>query len=308
MGGWLQTVPKAELHVHLEGSLRPGTVCELAPALKENEVAARYRHADFAGFIDSFKWAVGHLKEPAHFALATRRLLEELAAQRVTYAEITLSVGVILRRKQDAAAIYDAVVAAAARSPVAVRWIVDAVRQWGAGPAMEVARFAAERSGDRIAGFGIGGDEKAGPVEWFRDVFAFARENGLALVPHAGETAGAESVWGAVRLGARRIGHGIRAVDDPALMAYLRDRDIPLEVCISSNVATAAVTRLADHPVRRLYEAGVPLVLNSDDPAMFATTLTREYEIAAAHFGFSEDELRGLVDNSFRYAIVLNRP
>ncbi|MBL8295982.1 MAG: adenosine deaminase [Bryobacterales bacterium] len=308
MGGWLETVPKAELHVHLEGSLRPATLCELVPGLTEEDVTARYRHADFAGFIDSFKWVVGHLKEPGHFALAARRLLEELAAQRVTYAEITLSVGVMLLRKQDAAAIYDAVVGEAARSKVDVRWVVDAVRQWGAEAAMEVARFAAERSTDRIVGFGIGGDEAGGPVEWFRDVFAFARENGLALVPHAGETVGAESVWGAVKLGARRIGHGIRAVDDPTLMHYLRDHDIPLEVCISSNVATGAVAGLADHPVRRLYEAGVPIVLNSDDPAMFNTTLTREYEIAASHFGFSEDELRGLVDNSFRYARVLNRP
>jgi aminodeoxyfutalosine deaminase len=308
MGGWLDTVPKAELHVHLEGSLRPATLRELAPGLTEEEVARRYRHNDFAGFIDSFKWAVGHLKEPGHFALAMRRLLEELAGQRVSYAEVTLSVGVMLLRKQDAAAIYDAVAGEAARSAVEVRWVVDAVRQWGAEAAMEVARFAAERAGDGIVGFGIGGDEAGGPVEWFRDVFAFARENWLALVPHAGETVGAESVWGAVKLGARRIGHGIRAVDNPSLMAYLRDHDIPLEVCISSNVATGAVAGFADHPVRRLYEAGVPMVLNSDDPAMFNTTLTREYEIAASHFGFSEEELRRLVENSFRYAIVHNRP
>lgn len=308
MGGWLAALPKAELHVHLEGSLRPATLCELSPDLTPDAVAERYRYTGFAGFIDSFKWAVGYLKEPAHFALAARRLLEELAAQGVTYAEVTLSVGVMLLRQQDAAAIYDAVVAEAARSPVDVWWVVDAVRQFGADAAMPVARFAADRAGDRVVGFGIGGDEAGGPVEWFRDVFAFAGRHGLALVPHAGETVGPESVWGAVQLGARRIGHGIRAVDDARLMTHLRDRDIPLEVCISSNVATNAVASLAGHPVRRLYDAGVPIVLNSDDPAMFHTTLTREYEIAAAQFGFSENELRGLVDNSFRYAIVRNRP
>lgn len=308
MGGWLEALPKAELHVHLEGSVRPATLCELSPALTPEEVAARYRFADFAGFIESFKWAVGYLKDPAHFALATRRLLEELAAQAVTYAEITLSAGVMLLRKQDAAAIYEAVTAEAARSPVDVWWVVDAVRQFGPEAAMDVARFAVDRAGDRVVGFGIGGDEAAGPVEWFADVFAFARQHGLALAPHAGETTDAQSVWGAVQLGARRIGHGIRAVNDASLMAYLRDHDIPLEVCISSNVATGAVPSFADHPVRRLYDAGVPIVLNSDDPAMFGTTLTQEYEIAASHFGFSEQELRGLAGNSFRYAIVRDRP
>jgi adenosine deaminase len=153
-----------------------------------------------------------------------------------------------------------------------------------------------------VTGFGIGGDEVLGPCGWFRDVFAFARSSGLALMPHAGETAGPESVWAALQLGAGRIGHGIRAADDPDLMRELRDRDIPLEVCISSNVCTGAVSSLEAHPVRRLFDAGVPITLNTDDPALFRTSLGNEYRIAAETFGFSRAELLGIAQNAFRYS------
>ncbi len=151
-------------------------------------------------------------------------------------------------------------------------------------------------------------NEALGPVEWFFEVFEFARRRDLHLTIHAGETVGPESVWGALRGGAERIGHGIRAAEDPALIAHLREHDIPLEICISSNLATGAVLSLRDHPLRRLYDAGVPIVLNTDDPAMFHTTLTREYELAAREFGFTSQELRELVANSFRYAFRRAEP
>ena len=125
---------------------------------------------------------------------------------------------------------------------------------------------------------------------------------GLHLTAHAGESMGPESVWAALALGAERIGHGIAAVRDPALMRHLRDHDIPLEICITSNLVTGVVERLEDHPVRRLFDAGVPITLNTDDPAMFGCTLTGEYRLAAGQFGFSEAELRGIAENGFRYA------
>ena len=297
-------LPKAELHLHLEGSIEPETLAELEPGLDLATARARYQFADFQGFIQSYIWAIGRLTQPRDYALIARRLLERLERQNVRYAEITLSAGVVLKRGQDFAAVYDAIQAEAEASPVEVRWIPDAVRQWGPEPAREVLRLAIERRDRGVVAFGIGGDEVAGPIEWFGDLMREARDAGLRLTIHAGETAGADSVRKAVQLGAERIGHGIRAADDPSLLEYLRDRDIPLEICISSNVATRAIARLEDHPVRRIYDAGVPIVLGTDDPAMFHTTLEREYELAEHQFGFTDEELCGLVENAFRHAFA----
>ena len=133
-------------------------------------------------------------------------------------------------------------------------------------------------------------------------MFHFARSQGLRLTAHAGESMGPESVWAALRIGAERIGHGIRSIEDPVLVEYLSEHRVPLEVCISSNVATGAVDRLQNHPVRRLFDAGVPIILNTDDPGIFGTTLINEYELAAREFRFSQAELRQLAENSFRYA------
>jgi aminodeoxyfutalosine deaminase len=302
MRAFYEDLPKAELHLHLEGSMDYSVVRELDPGVTREEYESRYECSDFASFLEGFKWAVGLLRAPGDYALVARRLLERLEAENVRYAEITLSAGVVLRREHDFAAVWEAVRREAERSPVEVRWILDAVRQWGVEPAMQVAELAAELRGEGVVAFGIGGKEDEGPVEWFGGVFRFARERGLHVTAHAGETAGPESVWGAVRLGAERIGHGIAAARDPALLAHLRDNGIPLEICISSNLATSAVACLRDHPVRRIYDAGVSIVLNTDDPAVFHTTLAREYELAAREFGFSESELRGVIENGFRYA------
>lgn len=200
--------------------------------------------------------------------------------------------------------IYEAVQREASQSTVAVRWNLDAIRHFGADHAMQVAELAVERASDGVVSIGIGGDEERGPAEWFAEVYRYASKHGLRLTAHAGETAGPESVWAALRIGAERIGHGIRAVDNPALMRHLSDHHIPLEVCISSNVATGAVPSLREHPVRRLFDAGVPIILNTDDPGMFATTLDREYEIAAREFSFSGAELAQIIENGFRYAFV----
>jgi adenosine deaminase len=181
-------------------------------------------------------------------------------------------------------------------------WIFDAIRQLGADHALLVAELAAERVRDGVVGFGIGGDEGRETAQSFAPAFDFAQRRGLHLVPHAGETTSAQSVWDALRLGAERIGHGIRSVDDPVLMRHLRDHDIPLEICLTSNVCTGAVMAMEHHPIRRIFDAGVPITLNSDDPGLFQTTLTREYEIAARQFGFSEPELRAIAENGFRYA------
>ena len=304
MADFLLEIPKAELHLHLEGSVEPETLHELDPATSLEAFRALYSYPDFDAFLRTFG-AIGKLlRTPEDYGLVTRRLLERLAVQNVLYAEIIIAAGVVIWKEQDFAPIFDAICAAAAGSPVVVRWILDAVRQFGVDHTMRVAELAAERVDRGVVALGIGGSEERGPAEWFTDVFAFAKRSGLRLTAHAGESMGPQSVWAALRLGAERIGHGIASVRDPALMRHLRERDIPLEVCITSNLVTGVVKRLEDHPVRQLYDAGVPIVLNTDDPAMFRCTLTGEYELAARHFGFSEPELRGIAENAFRYAFT----
>lgn len=303
-GDSLLEMPKAELHVHLEGSVEPETLHELDPATPVEEFRALYQYADFEAFLKAFGAVGKRLRTPEAYGVATRRLLERLAAQNVRYAEIIVAAGVVLWKAQEFAPIFDAVSAAAVGSPVEVRWILDAVRQFGVEHAMAVARLAAERLDRGVVAFGIGGNEERGPAEWFTEVFAFAKSAGLRLTAHAGESMGPESVWAALRLGAERIGHGIASVRDPALLGHLRERDVPLEISITSNLVTGVVPRLEDHPVRRLFDAGVPIVLNTDDPAMFRCTLVEEYRLAARAFGFSEPELRQIAANGFRYAFA----
>lgn len=301
MADFLLELPKAELHLHLEGSIEPETLHELDSATPIEDYRALYRYADFDAFLKTFGVIGKRLRTPEDYALITRRLLERLASQNVQYAEIILAAGVVLWKGQEFAPIFEAVCDAAKGSAVEVRWIFDAVRQFGVEAARQVAEWAAERTGKGVVAMGIGGSEERGPAEWFTDVYAFARGAGLHLVAHAGESMGPESIWAALELGSERIGHGIAAVRDDALLRHLRARDIPLEISITSNLVTGVVARLEDHPVRRLYDAGVPIVLNTDDPAMFGCTLTDEYRLAAKAFGFSEAELRGIAANAFKY-------
>jgi aminodeoxyfutalosine deaminase len=302
MDDFLRDLPKAELHIHLEGSVEPETLYELDPSTSIEEYRALYHYTDFDSFLRAFGAVGKRLRTPEDYGLITRRLLERLEAQNVRYAEIMVAAGVVLWKQQDFAPIFECIHAAARESSVEVRWILDAVRQFGVEPAMQVASLAAERVNQGVVALGIGGSEERGPASWFTDVFAFARNAGLRLHAHAGESMGPESIWDALALGAERIGHGIAAVDDPALMRHLRDREIPLEICITSNLVTGVVKRIEDHPLRRLFDAGVPIVLNSDDPAMFRCSLTGEYRLAAEQFGFTEGELRQLAENAFRYA------
>lgn len=295
------TLEKAELHLHLEGSIEPETLLELSPDSTIEELRARYEYDDFQCFLQAYKWVTGLLRTPDDYALITRRLLQKLAAQNVRYVELNLSAGVILWRSQSLPHIYEAVRMASKESEIEVNWIFDAVRQFGSGAAMRVAEFAAERVRDGVVAFGIGGDEARVAALEFSGVFEFAKRAGLHLAPHAGETSNAQNVWDVVRLGAERIGHGIRSIEDPSLLRHLRDNDIPLEISITSNLATGAVASLDAHPVRRLFDAGVPIILNSDDPAMFHTTLTDEYRLAVSHFGFSMAEIGELARNGFRY-------
>ena len=293
---------RAELHVHLEGTVDAETLRELDPSLSAQEIEGALYCSDFEGFIRSYIWVNRKLRGPADYALIARRLFEKLAAQGVCYAEVTVSAGVILWKKQELGAVFEALAGEAERSPIPIRWILDATRQWGAEAAKPVFDFAAEHIGDGVVAIGLGGFEEQGPALWFADLYREARDRGLRLTCHAGETTGPQAVWDALTIGAERIGHGIRAVEDARLMEEFRRRDVPLEVCITSNVRTGAVTSLEAHPVRRLFDAGVPIILNTDDPVLFDCTLRGEYELAERVFGFTEEELARVAANSLRYA------
>jgi len=315
----LDALPKAELHLHLEGSIRPQTAVELAERHGEKitieDVAARYKYSNFTGFIESFKWVTSYLRDPEDYALITRKLLDDLVRQNVVYAEITISAGVMLRRMQNVEANFTAIREAAEGvlyRKIRTNWIFDATRQFGPEAATEVARAAAKLHRSGIVAFGMGGDELAFPAVNFRPAFDLARNEGLRIACHAGEVGGPESVRDAVDLlGAERIGHGIAVMHDSALAKSLGLRHVVLENCPSSNVATGALAKqsgkaeasLADHPLKQLLDAGSLVTLSTDDPAMFHTDLLTEYSHAAS-LGLSNEQLLQLAEQSFSAAFL----
>ncbi|MDP9053985.1 MAG: adenosine deaminase [Acidobacteriota bacterium] len=295
----------SELHLHLEGTVDRQTVMLLDPGVSREAVDAAWSFTDFAGFIECFKFVARRLRGPRDYGLITTRMMENLARQGITYAEVTLAAGVVLWRGFDFRSVWRAIREAQKEAErqwgVEVWWNLDAIRQMGPDHVMAVARLAADYAGDGALSFGIGGDEVAGPAIAFRDAYRYAKDAGLRLTAHAGETAGPESVRAALEIGAERIGHGIRAADDSDLLRRLREENIPLEVCITSNVKTGAVASLPAHPIRKLFDAGVPITLNTDDPGLFECDLAGEFAVAQRIFGFSDPELVALAKAADRF-------
>src|ERR1700733_14067027 len=263
---FLRTLPKAELHLHLEGSIEPSTLLELRqrhnlPGATPTEVAELYHYKDFAGFLSAFKDVTGHLRTPEDYELIPYRLMERLKAQNILHAEVIVSVGVCLWRNQDFPAIFEGLERGRQRGAkdfgISLLWIFDAVRQVGADKAQSVLDLAIQFQDRNVIAFGIGGDERTGPAEWFAAVYARGAEHGLHLTAHAGENAGPESIWGALNLKAERIGHGLTAEQDPELIEELATRQVPVEVCITSNLRTGACPALNVHPVRRYFDQGI---------------------------------------------------
>jgi len=309
---FILSLPKAELHLHLEGTIDPASLLELRRQHGREstlaEVESLYQYQDFSGFLIAFKGITEDLQTAADYELITYRLMEKLKAENVLHAEVYVSVGVNLWRKQDFAAIFEGLERGRERGErdfgVSLLWIFDAVRHFGPEKAQSVAELAVRYKGRSVVGFGIGGDEaKAGP-ELFREVYAYAADNGLRLTAHAGESAGPDSVWGALNLRAERVGHGLTAWHDPELMEELSQRQIPVEICISSNLRTGVCSTIAEHPVRRYFDQGIMVTLNSDDPAIFGTTLAGEYQLAQDAFGFTDEHLRELARNSFEASFL----
>jgi adenosine deaminase len=315
----IASLPKAELHLHLEGSIQPATARALTARhgleISEEDVRARYVYRNFTEFLEAFKWVTSYLREPRDYALVAHALGEHLLSQNVVYAEVTLSVGVMLLRKQRAEANFEAILRETelfGSRGLRLNWIFDATRQFGAEAAMQVVAAARNIRSESIVAFGIGGDEMRVETQEFRPVYEKAAETGLHRLMHAGEVGGPAKIREAVELlGAERIGHGIAAIHDPALMDLLAERRIPLEICPASNAKTGALAQqlrrtdapMEDHPLPQLYRHGIPVVLSTDDPAMFHTTLVEEYE-NARRMGLSANELAHLASMSFEHAFL----
>jgi len=309
---FIRSLPKAELHLHLEGAIQPQTLVEVRQRHGQKstlaEAEALYQYKDFLGFLMAFKALTEDLQTPDDYALITYRLMQQLKAENVLHAEVYVSVGVCLWRKQDFEAIFEGLERGRERGEkdfgVSLLWIFDAVRQFGAEPAQKVFELAAKYRERNVVAVGIGGDEQKAPPELFREQYAYAAAQSLRLTAHAGESAGPESIWGALNLGAERIGHALTAGQDPELIDELAQRQIPVEICLTSNLRTSCCAKLSDHPVKRYFDQGLMLTLNSDDPAMFATTLNHEYELAQAEFSFTDEHLRELARNSFEASFL----
>ena len=311
---FIRRLPKAELHLHLEGTITPETLVELsrrhdAAPLSLDDARAIYQYQDFSGFLMAFKTVTERLRTPEDYELIAWRMLERLAAQGVIHAEVYVAVGIVYYwGHTEVEPLFAGLERARTRAErelgISTYWIFDAVRHFGPEAAARVFRKAAEMRADHPSIIGIGGDERRAGADVFRDLYAEAREAGLRLTVHAGESVGPESIWGALNIGAERIGHGLTAIEDPELIEVLAQRQVPVEICITSNVRTGCCHQLIQHPVRSYFDAGLLVTLNSDDPAMFLSDLEDEYTLARNTFGFTDEHLRELAANSIEASFL----
>jgi aminodeoxyfutalosine deaminase len=314
--GWIRGLPKAELHLHLEGTIAPETLVEMsqrndAQPLSLDAGRSLYQYKDFSGFMLAFKAITERLRTPEDYELITYRMMQALHAQGVAHAEVYVSVGVVYywRRIE-----FEPLFAGMERGRIrgerdfglTVLWIFDAVRHFGPEQATRVFHKAAEMKQHHpsIIGIGIGGDERRTGAEPFRDLYAEARDAGLHLTAHAGETVGPEGIWSAVNIGAERLGHALSAQQDEELMEVLAKKQIPIELCITSNYRTGCCMRLEDHPTRSYFENGLMVTLNSDDPALFGSDLCGEYLLAHEQFHLTLEHLRELAGNSIEASFL----
>jgi adenosine deaminase len=301
MRDW-SSLPKVELHLHLEGAIPIPTLWELIERHGGDDTIKTpaqlidwFTYKDFAHFMETWVWMIAFLRNYEDFTCAAEAVARHLAAQNIVYAETFFSPSDFRHHNLDPQKLAIAIRAGLDRVPeVEIPLIVDLVRDRGPeGTARTLAAITEVAEEARIIGIGIGGYEAENPPELFADVYRTAQASGFRLTAHAGEAAGPESVWGAIKaLGAERIGHGVRAAEDPALVEYLVEHQLPLEVCPTSNIRTAVVSDWETHPARSLIEAGVMVTINTDDPALFHSSLAGEYRVLEDRFGFGEETIR----------------
>ena len=309
---FIRRLPKAELHLHLEGTIAPATLVELSARhdsrrLTLAEAKALYRFSDFTEFIESFKAVTRRLRDPEDYELAAWRMMQSLSKQGIVHAEVYISVGVIYMWRNFDPRCFEPIFAALERAReraarelgLSLYWIFDAVRHFTVEEADRVFRKAAEMRAHypSIVAIGLGGDERRSGSEPFRHLYARAKSAGLRLTNHAGETTGPEAIWEALAIGSERIGHALSAIQDEKLLQNLKGR-AALELNPTSNVRTGVCASFADHPLRKYFDLGLLVTLNSDDPAFFGSDLVNEFHLAHTKQGFTRDELRQLAANS----------
>jgi adenosine deaminase len=305
----LSAIPKAELHVHLEGSIPLPCLWKLVekyggdPEITElSKLKEKFKYRDFPHFIDTWIWKNRFLKEYEDFTLIAEAVAREFVRQSIRYAEVFYSPPDFTRHGLRLQPLTEAIRRGLFRVPeVDVALIADLVRDTGPEKAQRTLREAAEVKNQGVIGIGLGGSEQTFPAPLFERVFEEARNFGFHTTAHAGEASGAASVRAAVeKLHVERIGHGTRAFEDPPLLDLLVKQGIPLEMCPLSNLRTGVVARIEDHPIHRYFEQGVLVTVNTDDPAMFDTSLSEEYNILATKLGFSEQELATVISLGFQ--------
>lgn len=316
---FIRSLPKAELHLHLEGTITPATLVELslrhdARPLSLEQAETLYHFSDFSEFLEAFKVVTRLLSGPEDYELAAWRMMEGLAAQGVVHAEVYISVGVIYLWRDHDPNCFEPIFAglerarerAARELGLSLYWIFDAVRHFTVEEAARVFRKAGELRPKypSIIGIGLGGDERRTGSEPFRELYAEAQASGLRLTNHAGETTGPEAIWEALAIGSERIGHAVSAFLDPALIEELKAKGTPLELNPTSNVRTGVCLSFAEHPLRRYFDAGLMVTLNSDDPAFFGSDLAHEFLLAHTEQGFNATELQQLASNSIRASFL----
>lgn len=299
------SLPKVELHMHHEGAAPPAFIRGLA-AEKNMDISGiftpdgGYAYRDFWHFLEVYEAATSVLQSPEDFRRLTLAILEESATQGVVYAESFISPDFCGGRdvaawKDYLAAIKDAADEAERTMGITLRGIVTCIRHFGGDVAVETAKCAQETAGDWIVGFGMGGDEKAGNQSDFAYAYDMAREAGLQLTTHAGEWNGPDEIREALdALKVQRIGHGVRAIEDNALVERMMEEGTTLEVCPGSNVFLDVYDKLEDHPIAKLRDAGVKVTVSTDDPPFFRTTMTKEYEDLSRVFGWEESDFSDL--------------
>jgi adenosine deaminase len=306
---WFERVPKVELHVHLEGAIPHTTLWQLVqkyggdpsvPSLEALE--QRFQYRDFAHFIRMWTWKNGFLREYEDFSLIAEATARDLSRQNIRYVEAFYSPTDFARHGLGTLGLTEAIRAGLSRVPeIEVSLVADLVRDSEPERASVTLSEVNEARELGVIGIGIGGAEHDHPPEPFAGVYQEARRLGLRTSAHAGEAAGADSIWGALcALRVDRIGHGTRAREDEALLDYLAEREIPLEMCPLSNVRTAVVPSLFEHPIRPYFERGIAVTVNTDDPKMFGNSLAQEYALLESELGFSRDEIRALILNGIR--------